>query len=206
MLLLQRFLIRLLTMADHAVRRGGRRLRADPRRARRSDRHDAAARRDRGRHRPAARALRPRQVASSQQFFIWLGRRAAAAISAPRSRCGRTCSGWCWAGCRRRWNSRIVALLIAVALGGAAGDRRRALSAARRSRPASTSPAASALSIPDFLWGLVLILLFGVLVPVLRDFRPRRRRSSTCPSSRSSICSRACCGCASTSPAICSRT
>ena len=75
-MLLQRFLIRLLTMADHAVRRGGRRLRRDPRRARRSDRHDAAARRDRGRHRPAARALRARQVHRAAVLHLAVRRRA----------------------------------------------------------------------------------------------------------------------------------
>ncbi len=46
------------------------------------------------------------------------------------------------------------------------GDPRRRAGAARRSRPASTSSTASALSIPDFLWGLMLILLFGVLMPI----------------------------------------
>ena len=59
----------------------------------------------------------------------------------------------------------IMALLIAVALGGAmalAGTRFRDT----RTEGAVDVTAGVALSIPDFLWGLVLILLFGVLWPV----------------------------------------
>jgi peptide/nickel transport system permease protein len=58
-----------------------------------------------------------------------------------------------------------LALAIAVLLGGAAaltGTR------ARGTRTEGVIDVANgmALSVPDFLWGLILILLFGVLVPV----------------------------------------
>jgi peptide/nickel transport system permease protein len=59
----------------------------------------------------------------------------------------------------------IMALVIAVLLGGAAaltGTRMRG------TKVEGTIDVANgmALSVPDFLWGLILILLFGVLVPV----------------------------------------
>ena len=78
----------------HAARRVGGGVRHHPRRAGRPDRHDAAARREPGRHRPAAGALRPRQVASSSNISSGC-RACCAAISAPRSRCARTCCRWC---------------------------------------------------------------------------------------------------------------
>jgi peptide/nickel transport system permease protein len=58
-----------------------------------------------------------------------------------------------------------MALVIAVLLGGAAaltGTRMRG------TKVEGTIDVANgmALSVPDFLWGLILILLFGVLVPV----------------------------------------
>ena len=59
-----------------------------------------------------------------------------------------------------------VAMLLACVLGGAAG----VLSAARHGRWLSSlidSVAAIVQAIPDFLWGLVFILLFGVLLPWL---------------------------------------
>jgi peptide/nickel transport system permease protein len=59
-----------------------------------------------------------------------------------------------------------VAMLLACVLGGVAG----VLSAARHGRWLSSlidSLAAIVQSIPDFLWGLMLILLFGVLLPWL---------------------------------------
>ena len=59
----------------------------------------------------------------------------------------------------------IMALMIAVILGGIAavtGTRRRGT----RTEAAIDITNGMALSIPDFLWGLVLILLFGVLWPV----------------------------------------
>ena len=59
----------------------------------------------------------------------------------------------------------IMALMIAVILGGIAavtGTRRRGT----RTEAAIDVTNGMALSIPDFLWGLVLILLFGVLWPV----------------------------------------
>lgn len=60
-----------------------------------------------------------------------------------------------------------VALLIAVALGGVMaliGTRYRHT----KTEAAVDVTSGMALSIPDFLWGLVLILLFGVLWPVFR--------------------------------------
>jgi len=59
-----------------------------------------------------------------------------------------------------------VAMLIACAIGGLAG----VVSAARHGRWLSSlidSLAAIIQSIPDFLWGLIFILLFGVLLPWL---------------------------------------
>jgi len=59
----------------------------------------------------------------------------------------------------------VLALTIAVALGGVAaltGTRARGT----RGEAAIDVANGIALSVPDFLWGLVLILLFGVLVPV----------------------------------------
>lgn len=59
----------------------------------------------------------------------------------------------------------VMALAIAVLLGGAAaltGTRRRGT----RTEGAIDVANGAALSVPDFLWGLVLILLFGVLWPV----------------------------------------
>ncbi|MFA9231322.1 MAG: ABC transporter permease, partial [Microgenomates group bacterium] len=59
----------------------------------------------------------------------------------------------------------IMALVIAVALGGfmaLTGTRLRGT----KTEAAIDVGNGVALSVPDFLWGLVLILLFGVLVPV----------------------------------------
>ncbi|WP_040591795.1 ABC transporter permease [Mesorhizobium metallidurans] len=59
----------------------------------------------------------------------------------------------------------VTALLMAVAIGGTAailGARERGTAVEAGIDIAS----GTALSIPDFLWGLVLILLFGVLIPV----------------------------------------
>ncbi len=59
-----------------------------------------------------------------------------------------------------------VAMLLACLLGGVGG----VVSAARHGRWLSSlidSAAAIVQSIPDFLWGLMLILLFGVLLPWL---------------------------------------
>jgi len=59
----------------------------------------------------------------------------------------------------------IVALLVALAIGGplaVIGARRRGTAVEAGIDVAN----GAALSIPDFLWGLVLILLFGVLWPV----------------------------------------
>jgi ABC-type dipeptide/oligopeptide/nickel transport system permease component len=59
-----------------------------------------------------------------------------------------------------------VAMLIACAIGGLTG----VVSAARHGRWLSSlidSLAAIVQSIPDFLWGLIFILLFGVLLPWL---------------------------------------
>lgn len=59
----------------------------------------------------------------------------------------------------------VMALLMAVGMGGFAaltGTRRRGT----RTEAAIDITSGMALSIPDFLWGLVLVLLFGVLWPV----------------------------------------
>ena len=59
----------------------------------------------------------------------------------------------------------IMALVIAVALGGfmaLTGTRLRGT----KTEAAIDISNGMALSVPDFLWGLFLILIFGVLVPV----------------------------------------
>ncbi len=59
----------------------------------------------------------------------------------------------------------IMALVMAVGIGGVAalvGTKRRGT----RVEGAIDVANGMALSVPDFLWGLVLILVFGVLVPV----------------------------------------
>jgi ABC-type dipeptide/oligopeptide/nickel transport system permease component len=61
----------------------------------------------------------------------------------------------------------IMALVIAVILGGIAaltGTRLRGT----KSEGAIDVANGMALSVPDFLWGLMLILLFGVLMPVFK--------------------------------------
>ncbi len=60
----------------------------------------------------------------------------------------------------------LLALLIALAIGGFTA----VLGARERGRPTESGVDlfnSAALSIPDFLWGLLLILLFGVLWPLL---------------------------------------
>jgi peptide/nickel transport system permease protein len=59
----------------------------------------------------------------------------------------------------------VMALVIAVLLGGAAALTGTRLRGSRVEGGIDIAGGA-ALSVPDFLWGLVLILLFGVLVPV----------------------------------------
>jgi peptide/nickel transport system permease protein len=59
----------------------------------------------------------------------------------------------------------IMALVIATALGGFAAQTGTRLRGTR-SEAAIDVANGMALSVPDFLWGLVLILLFGVLWPV----------------------------------------
>ncbi|PRZ46362.1 ABC transporter permease [Tritonibacter scottomollicae] len=60
----------------------------------------------------------------------------------------------------------FFALLIAVAIGGVAA----VIGARRRGSPTEAAvdlTSGAVLSIPDFLWGLLFVLLFGVLWPVL---------------------------------------
>ena len=59
----------------------------------------------------------------------------------------------------------VMALVIAVALGGVAALTGTRLRGTRVEGGIDVANG-MALSVPDFLWGLVLILLFGVLVPV----------------------------------------
>ena len=59
----------------------------------------------------------------------------------------------------------VLALIIAVALGGfmaLTGTRLRG----RRTEAAIDVTNGMALAIPDFLWGLILMLAFGVLIPI----------------------------------------
>ena len=97
----------------------------------------------------------------------------------------------------------FLALAIAVAIGGGL-----AILAARWRGTAAEAAVdlfdGVALSVPDFLWGLTFILLFGVAVPIFES-PAGSPRPSNCPSSRPSSSPRASCACASTSPPICSR-
>jgi hypothetical protein len=56
-----------------------------------------------------------------------------------------------------------------------------------------------ALSVPDFLWGLVLILVFGVLAAGVPHLGPHHARRWNCRSPPISTCSKALSGCVSTS-------
>src|SRR4051794_17285280 len=99
-----------------------------------------------------------------QQFFIWLG-------GVVRGDFGTSISlrqdvlGLVFNRLPATLELAIVALLMALAIGGTTailGARERGTAIEAGIDIAS----GAALSIPDFLWGLVLILVFGVLVPV----------------------------------------
>ena len=145
----------------------------DPRRARRSDRHDAAARRDRGRHRAPARPLRPRPLDPRAVLHLARQRRCTA-TSARRSRSARTCSAIVL---NRLPATLELSLARARSSPSSLGAALAFVATRWRETPAETGVDVAngvALSVPDFLWGLALILALGVAWPVLRDLRPRR--------------------------------
>jgi dipeptide transport system permease protein len=99
-----------------------------------------------------------------QQFFIWLS-------GVARGDFGTSISlrqdvlGLVFNRLPATLELAVVALIMAVTLGGTTaviGARERGTAVEAGIDIAS----GAALSIPDFLWGLVLILLFGVLVPI----------------------------------------
>ena len=78
----------------------------------------------------------------------------------------------CSDACRRRWTRRSSRWRIAVCL------RRRHGAHGARWRGTATEAGVDlfkgvALAIPDFLWGLIFILLFGVAIPIFDISGPR---------------------------------
>ena len=74
----------------------------------------------------------------------------------------------------------VLALVMAIVIGGAAaltGTRMRET----RVEGGIDVAQGMALTVPDFLWGLVLILVFGVLVPVFQPGIPWASRPSSFP-------------------------
>ena len=57
--------------------------------------------------------------------------------------------------------------LIAVVLGGCVAADRRLLARGRAAEMGIDGGDGVLLAVPDFLWALVLMLLFGVLMPLL---------------------------------------
>ncbi len=99
-----------------------------------------------------------------QQFMIWLGGVMQGDFGTSIST-RQPVSGLVLSRLPATLELSIVALIIAVTLGGTMallGTRFRD----SKTEGAIDVTAGMALSIPDFLWGLVLILLFGVLWPV----------------------------------------
>lgn len=99
-----------------------------------------------------------------QQFVIWLGGVMQGDFGTSIST-RQPVSGLVLSRLPATLELSIVALMIAVAMGGTMallGTRFRDT----KTEAAMDITAGMALSIPDFLWGLVLILLFGVLWPV----------------------------------------
>ena len=148
------------------VRRRGRGVRAAAGGARRPDRHDDRARRQPGRHRGAAGALRARRPDPGAV-------RASGSRGAARGDFGTSISlrrnvlellggaaagdaGTGGRGARRGASCSAAALAVArdAGCGGAAG------------RPRSTALTGLLLAVPDFVWALALVLLFGVALPV----------------------------------------
>ncbi len=90
------------------------------------------------------------------------------AISAPRSRTRQPVLGLVLGRLPATLELSIMALVIAVILGGSAALTGTRLRGGRGPKAAIDVANGMALSVPDFLWGLVLILLFGVLLPVFQ--------------------------------------
>ena len=63
----------------------------------------------------------------------------------------------------------LIALVMAVIL-GATLALLGTLYRNRRAEAVVDVTSGMALSVPDFLWGLVLVLLFGVLLPIFKNF------------------------------------
>ena len=165
-------LTRIVDDGHHAVRRRGDRVRRHPRRARRSDRDDAAARRLGRGHGPAARALRARQIDPRAVRHLARQRRARRFrhldLAAPERALNHS-----RAACPATLELCLLALLIAAGCSAGRWRSSRRAGARRRRRPASTWRAASRSRCPISCGALALILAFGVAVPGLRDFRPR---------------------------------
>ena len=124
------------------------------------------------------------------------------AISAPRSRCGRTCSTLVASRLPATLELSILALIIAVALGVPLAVARRAPPRhggrgghRRRQRRGAVDP--------GFPVGAAVHPAVRRAGADVSRSPAGCRRASSCPSSPSSTCSKASCGCASISPAIC---
>jgi hypothetical protein len=105
-----------------------------------------------------------------EQFWIWVGGILQGDFGTSISLAAAGDAGWCWGGCPQRWNWRPSRL--------SSPGARRALAVLGTLRRATRTETAVdlwngvTLSIPDFLWGLILILLFGVLIPVFHGLGP----------------------------------
>src|SRR5882724_3401749 len=150
--------------AAHSLWRGGDRLRAAARGAGRSHCHDDSARRIRSGYHPPARALRPRPA--DHPAVHDLARPGRARRFRPfdqrASGCPRPAVG-APAGDDRARSARDNDGRRARRPGRA----HRHLLRGRRAEWAVDGGVGGLLAIPDFLWALILLLLFGVLIPWL---------------------------------------
>ena len=101
----------------------------------------------------AARALRAGQA--DLAAVLDLGHRVLQGDFGTSISMRQPCWTSCSAGCPPRWSSSIMALVMAVLLGGCVALTRHAPGAARGPKARIDIANGIALSVPDFLWGLV---------------------------------------------------
>ena len=151
--------------ADAGWRRGDR-LRPAARRAGRSDRHDDSAGRHAGRYR-RLRAFYGLDQLDPAAVHHLVRPGAARRFRPFDQRCTRACSNWCWRGLPATLELALLATLIAVVLGLAValigvqlrGPPRRMAGRRRHRR--------RCWRFRIFSGRLILLLLFGVLIPLL---------------------------------------
>jgi ABC-type dipeptide/oligopeptide/nickel transport system permease component len=145
----------------------------DPRGAGQPHRHDAAPGGHGRGYRAADGALRAGQV-DFQQFLIW-GAGVLQGDFGTSITTRQPVLGLVLGRLPATLELSVMALVIAVILGGGlalTGTRRAA-----RTEGAIDVANGMALSVPDFLWGLVLILLFGVLMAGVPHLGPGHARA-----------------------------